>query len=154
MAWLRREEWTCWVTLQLAISGSGVLPLPFAFASVGAPLGVVCCVLVALLNDATTQWLIWSAAPHVRGGKVAASYTELGERANFSRSSKLLVELSSAVLLFGSLAAGLAAVGENASRAVGTAQGWEAGGHARLLAPVIAGTVIAAAGVRGRATRG
>lgn len=147
---LSREELKCWVTLQLAISGSGVLPLPFAFASCGAPLGVLCCGAVALLNDATTQWLLAAAKPVSRGGGVARSYTDLVKRAKFSRAAEVAVELSTALLLFGSLAACLAAVGENAERAAATyGFGSDFGdADARLLAPVLAGAVIAAAGLR------
>ena len=108
VAWPSREELNCWVTLQLAISGSGVLPLPHCFAAVGVPLGVACCVAVALLNDATTQWLLAAAAPLRLGERVARSYSDLAARANFSARTKLAVEASSAILLFGSLAACLA----------------------------------------------
>ena len=148
MGWFSREEVSCWVTLQLAISGSGVLPLPYAFASVGAPLGVCCCVAVAALNDATTQWLLLAAAPTRRGEGVARSYSDLAARANFSEGTKVAVEVSTALLLFGSLAACLAAVGENAGRAVHTFQGWEAGATARLVAPGLAGAGAAAVGLR------
>ena len=146
---LSREELTVWVTLQLAISGSGVLPLPFAFASCGAPLGVACCAAVALLNDATTQWLLGAAKPVTRGGRVAKNYTDLARRANFSRGAEVAVELSTALLLFGSLAACLAAVGENAVRAA-AAYGLATDGaaRARVVAPAAAGAVIAAAGLR------
>ena len=148
VAWPSREELNCWVTLQLAISGSGVLPLPHCFAAVGVPLGVACCVAVALLNDATTQWLLAAAAPLRLGERVARSYSDLAARANFSARTKLAVEASSAILLFGSLAACLAAVGENAARAVHTASGWRAAAEARVVAPAAAGLGAAAAGLR------
>ena len=34
------EEWRVWAVLQMAITGSGALPLPHAYAALGAPLGL------------------------------------------------------------------------------------------------------------------
>lgn len=105
--------WKSYVNLQLAISGSGVLPVPKAFASVGILPGVVICCIVALMNDSATTWLLVSAG---RGDTMATTYSQVLRE--FRPWTRVAAELASATLLFGSFAACLAAGAETASRAL------------------------------------
>ena len=85
------------------------------FADLGAPGGLVACAAVALLNDATTQWLL-GAASDDRG--TASSYSEVGAKAGLTDASRKAVDACAALLLFGSFAGALAAAGENVAAAL------------------------------------
>ena len=135
------KDWVLqYCTLQLAIAGSGVLPLPSVYAKCGILNGIVLCGLVALLNDQTTTWLIEAATYN---GRSAGSYSELLRRCGFGRGAEVAAEVATFALLFGSLAACLAAAGE-ASAKLGAACGLGVSAVAwtRTLSPLVACAVV------------
>lgn len=131
-----RLFWHSFVTLQLAISGSGALPVARAFAIVGWPGGIILCLLTMALNKATTEWLLESAVMMIQDDVTRISYSAVCERAGFGR-GKVIVEAFTCLLMTGSIAACLAALGETSAR---TCHG---SATARFLAPVV-GVVVAA----------
>ncbi|KAJ1459827.1 hypothetical protein M885DRAFT_511102 [Pelagophyceae sp. CCMP2097] len=112
-------RWGAYCTLQLAVAGSGVLPLPSVFAKCGVASGTVICFLVTLLNDRTTTWLIEAAYLASPGSAAAGSYSELLRRCGFGERCVFCAELAAFGLLFGSVAACLACAGEASAKLVG-----------------------------------
>lgn len=112
--------WSAFVSLQLAITGSGALPVPHAFANLGFVGGTLLCLLVAALNYLATLWLIEAAAATATDdGTIAKSYSDLTRRAKFPRFASATCEVASTALLAGSFAASLAACAENFAKAFG-----------------------------------
>mmetsp|Transcript_17814 Transcript_17814/g.54458 ORF Transcript_17814/g.54458 Transcript_17814/m.54458 type:complete len:444 (+) Transcript_17814:139-1470(+) len=128
--------WDSFVALQLAISGSGALPVARAFAVVGWKLGLVLCFLTGILNKATTAWLVESAFDAEE-----ISYSGVCERAGFGPRARLVVELFTLTLMTGSFAVCLAAFGETCGRATESER-------ARILAPALGVFVAAVLGSR------
>lgn len=109
MAWC-----SAFVSLLLAISGSGALPVPHAFAAVGVVWGSLICVCVGYLNYQTTVWLV----------RCGSTYEEISKAAGFSPLATRLTEFASTALLTGTFAACLTAFGEACQRATGYKGTW------------------------------
>eukprot|EP00195_Chlamydomonas_chlamydogama_P010179 CAMPEP_0202911386 /NCGR_PEP_ID=MMETSP1392-20130828/54859_1 /ASSEMBLY_ACC=CAM_ASM_000868 /TAXON_ID=225041 /ORGANISM="Chlamydomonas chlamydogama, Strain SAG 11-48b" /LENGTH=145 /DNA_ID=CAMNT_0049601869 /DNA_START=25 /DNA_END=459 /DNA_ORIENTATION=+ len=90
------------VTLTLAVLGSTILPVPYAFSKMGVIAGVTTMMLVAFVNASTCCMLIRAAAATGR-----YTYEELAYWAG-GRKAKVLTQVSLILLLYGTLCGGLA----------------------------------------------
>lgn len=109
---LSRARFGAVVTLSLAVLGSSVLPVPFAFSKTGVVMGLVTMAVVAYSNELTSRLLTRAAA---FSGK--ASYEELAEWAG-GYAWKVATQCSLMLLLFGTMCGGLALVSDIGLKAV------------------------------------